>query len=181
MSILIAGLGNPGKKYTLSRHNFGFLAVDSVASHFSAQLDQTKFNALYGEATVLDQKAYFIKPQTYMNLSGEAVGAFCNFFKIPPSHVIILHDEVDLEFGDIRHKAKGGTAGHNGLASIAEHLGTLEFHRIRLGVGRSKNPEIDTTDHVLSRFTKEEEAQLPECLKTCLEVMQKILAAVGAS
>jgi len=152
----IAGLGNPGARYKLTRHNVGFLFLDWLATlhkfSFQAEKDCELWRGeLQGEQVTL------VKPMTYMNLSGGPISRVMNYYKL--SGLLVIHDEVDLPFGDIRMKKGGGEAGHNGLKSISEALGTKEYSRVRIGVG--KNPVMDTADWVLSRFTDEELAALP--------------------
>lgn len=153
---IIAGLGNPGREYEMTRHNIGFAAVDYLADKNRVKVNKLKFKALYGETQIAGEKVFLIKPQTYMNLSGESIGDFVSFFKIPPQNVIIISDDVALEAGRLRIRAKGSAGGHNGLKSIIYHLKTDEFPRIRMGVGAPVHAEHDLADYVLGRFTREE-------------------------
>lgn len=161
---LLAGLGNPGKEYEGTRHNVGFLVVDEVAASARIAVDRRKFGAELGEGTVEGVKTYLVKPQTFMNLSGEAVGAAARFYKIPVADVVVAHDDLDLEFGRVQIKVGGGAAGHNGLKSLIAHLGA-DFVRIRVGIGKpggakAGRPE-GVVDHVLSGFDRKESAELP--------------------
>lgn len=180
--ILVFGLGNPGHKYSLTRHNIGFLALDYLVSHYGLKPISNQFNSLYTQAEVsihnIPQHIIFTKPQTYMNNSGKAAYAFCQFYKIQPEKVIAIHDDIDLTFGDVRAKAKGGTAGHHGIESIVEHLGTDQFKRIRIGIGRPSDPSIDVINYVLSPFNKEEQNQLPQLYDQALKVFEKIVAGL---
>lgn len=176
--ILICGLGNPGHHYLLSRHNVGFLVLDYFAKHYGCDFSLHKFNAWVAETKILEQKVLFFKPQTFMNRSGESVKAFCDFYKIPSDNLIVIYDDVDLPFGDVRAKAKGGTAGHKGMDSIVEMTGTDHFHRIRLGIGRPLDARIEISDYVLSPFTQEEQKVLPERFQKALEILEKTVAGL---
>lgn len=154
---LIVGVGNPGPDYAATRHNVAWLLMDHGA--FSSALWKSKFKGLYAESNFKGKKFYGLKPQTYMNLSGESVQPMAAFFKIEPSQILVVHDEVDLPFGQIHFKMGGGLAGHNGLKSIAACLGTNEFPRLRIGVGKPVHGSM--ADWVLGRFSKDEQIQLP--------------------
>lgn len=153
---IIAGLGNPGKKYTGTRHNMGFEALDAVAAKYNIDIKKSKFNAIYGEGTIEGEKVVLIKPQTFMNLSGEAVREFKNWYKTDTSQIIIIYDDVSLPVGKMRIRKKGSAGGHNGMKSIIYQLNSDEFPRIKLGVGSPENPEFDLADYVLGKFTKDE-------------------------
>ncbi|MCC2647039.1 MAG: pth [Rickettsiaceae bacterium] len=160
-SILIVGLGNPGNDYQYTRHNIGFMAVDSIASHYNFPSFSTnsKFSAEITQATINGLKVYLAKPTTYMNLSGQAVQKIKSFYKIETSHIIVIHDDIDLEFGKIKVKIGGGHGGHNGLRSIDSHLGK-DYFRMRLGVGRPQHKD-DVANYVLNNFSK---AEMPEVI-----------------
>ncbi len=160
---LIVGLGNPGRRYRLSRHNLGFRAIDHIAGGSLVKVKEKKFRALIGKGKILDEKVILAKPQTFMNLSGEAVGALKGFFRINLTELILIHDDVDLDFGKIRIKQRGGDGGHLGLRSVIESVGDDRFLRIRLGVGRP-TPGEEATEYVLSNFTDEQEKALPQVL-----------------
>ncbi len=147
---LIAGLGNPGKDYALNRHNIGFMALDSLASGNWSK----KFQGEIAECFIGMEKAMLLKPQTFMNLSGESVGKAANFYKIPPEQVLVIHDDLDLPLGKLRVKQGGGHGGHNGLKSIDVHLGR-DYWRLRLGIGHPGDRER-VTGHVLGNFDKSE-------------------------
>lgn len=150
--ILIAGLGNPGDRYANNRHNIGFMAADAIASRQNFSPWRKRFNADCAEGTLGGVKTILVKPMTYMNNSGQAVGEAARFYKIAPEDVIVLHDEMDLAPGKLRTKAGGGAAGHNGLRSIQAHIGPY-FRRVRLGVGHPGEKER-VTGHVLNDFAK---------------------------
>ena len=136
---IIAGLGNPGREYDMTRHNIGFEVIDYLAEQYNVKVNKLKFKSLYGETNLGGEKVYLVKPQTYMNLSGEAIREFCAFYKIPSENVIIINDDISLEAGKVRIRRKGSAGGHNGLKSIIYQLGTDEFPRIKMGVGAPKH------------------------------------------
>lgn len=149
---LIVGLGNPGRDYAKTRHNTGFMTLDEVASRLNADVNTKKFKALIANVKVKGETVILMKPQTYMNLSGEAVGECARFYNIPVSDILILVDDLDLPVGKIRLREKGSSGGQNGLKSIISHLGTQDFKRIRIGIG--KDPLMLTADYVLGKFSK---------------------------
>lgn len=152
---VIIGLGNPGKKYEKTRHNIGFMAIDRLAEQLMIRLTETKFKSIYGSGIVNGEKVFLIKPQTFMNLSGESVRPFLEYFKLTPDDILVLYDDLDLPTGHIRLREKGGHGGHNGIRSLIQHLGTKEFKKIRLGIGRPTTP-IPIVDYVLQDFSKAE-------------------------
>lgn len=154
---LIVGVGNPGPEYAQTRHNIAWLFFDA-SSVFRSSLWKSKFKGEYCEGSVQGRKVYALKPQTYMNLSGESVQPMAAFYKIQPSEILVVHDEVDLPFGQVHFKMGGGFAGHNGLKSIAQCLGTDQFARMRIGIGRPVHGSM--SDWVLGKFSKEEQGQL---------------------
>ena len=153
---IIAGLGNPGREYDMTRQNIGFEVIDYLAEQYNVKVNKLKFKSLYGETNLGGEKVYLVKPQTYMNLSGEAIREFCAFYKIPSENVIIINDDISLEAGKVRIRRKGSAGGHNGLKSIIYQLGTDEFPRIKMGVGAPKHEGCDLAEYVLGRFTKDE-------------------------
>ncbi len=165
---MIVGLGNPGKEYEFTRHNVGFELVQAYADQSSAVLSKSKFEALYGEAEKGDEKVFFVLPQTYMNLSGRSVLGFLQFFKLSPSDLIVIHDELDLPVGKMKLVRKGGAAGHRGVLSIQESLGTQEFPRLRMGIGRPPENE-QVADFVLKRFQKLERQVLDPLLDKAIK------------
>ena len=156
--LIIAGLGNPGREYVNTRHNVGYSALDVFASKYGIRVEEEKFKALLGKGAVNGRKVILMKPLTYMNLSGEAIRAVCDYYKIDvESELIVLYDDIDLDVGHLRVRPKGSAGGHNGIKNIIAQLGTEEFQRIRVGIGK-KPPGMDLADYVLGHFSKEEEA-----------------------
>ena len=151
---LIVGLGNPGREYNKTRHNIGFMCIDKIAEHFKVNFDSNKFKGLYTQFNYNGEKVILLKPEKYMNLSGEVIRDFVNFFKINIEDILILCDDLDTSVGNYRLRYKGSSGGHNGLKNIEQHLSTQEYKRIKIGISKNKN--IDTKDYVLGKFTKEE-------------------------
>jgi len=162
MSKLIVGLGNPGVEYELTRHNIGWLTMDYLEQAYKLNFKE-KFKGLYADTQVNGEKIYFLKPQTFMNLSGESVVALSQFFKVDLSEMMVIHDELDLPFGQLLFKKGGGLAGHNGLKSIAGLLGTPDFIRLRMGIGRPVHGSV--SNYVLSPFRDEEIPILEDFIK----------------
>lgn len=162
---IIAGLGNPGAKYEMTRHNAGFLAIDMLAMKQNKEIKRLKFHALTCDAEIEGKKCLLMKPQTFMNNSGEAIGEAAKFYKIPPQNIIVFSDDISLDVGRIRIRRKGSAGGHNGLKSIIAHLGSEDFPRVKIGVGKKPNAYMDLADWVLGRFPKELEPQLKEALE----------------
>lgn len=157
---IIVGLGNPGSEYERTRHNVGFRTVDLLAKQAEVKIDRAKFRALTRTTTLAGQKVLLLKPETYMNRSGEAVQLAAMFYKVPISHILVLSDDISLPVGKIRVRAEGSAGGHNGLKSIIEQLDSQDFPRVRIGVGAKPHPDYDLADWVLSNFTPEEEILL---------------------
>lgn len=157
---LVVGLGNPGKEYANTRHNAGFLAIDRLAAQYGATVDRARFKALVGEAVIGGVRVLLLKPQTFMNLSGESVREAAAFYHIDPAHIIVIYDDVNLDVGRLRVRGKGSDGGHNGIKSIIYHLVSDEFPRVRIGVGKKPHPEMDLADWVLSSFSAEEREKL---------------------
>lgn len=155
VSVIIAGLGNPGAQYEKTRHNVGFVAIDYIAEKLGVRIDRAKFHALTAEAKMGDVRVLLMKPQTYMNNSGVAIGEAAAFYKIPPERVLILHDEISFEPGMLRIRRKGSAGGHNGLKSIIAHLSSEEFPRVKIGVGKKPSLEYDLADWVLGKLPKD--------------------------
>ena len=153
--IAIFGLGNPGKKYEYTRHNAGFCTIDYIASKHGININKIGFNSLYGEGNIAGEKVVLVKPQTFMNLSGQAVYKAANFYKIPESQVLVLYDDISLQPGRLRIRLKGSAGGHNGIKSIIAGIGD-EFPRIKIGVGERRGGEADLADFVLSQFSKQD-------------------------
>ena len=153
---MIVGLGNPGRQYETTRHNAGFICIDLLAEKHGININKLKFKALMGDGRINGRRCLLLKPQTYMNLSGEAVREAADFYKIPPEKIIIICDDISLDPGKIRIRRKGSAGGQNGLKNIILHLNSDNFPRIKVGVGAKPNPEYDLADWVLSHFTKDE-------------------------
>ena len=153
VSWLIVGLGNPGARYENTRHNVGFWAIDELSRRSDTAVRKIRFHALTADAVVGSQGVLLMKPTTYMNLSGEAVGEAARFYKIPPDRVLVISDDVSLPQGKLRVRRSGSAGGHNGLKNIIAHLGTDQFPRIKVGVGGKPHPDSDMADWVLSKFT----------------------------
>ena len=159
---VVIGLGNPGKKYEKTRHNIGFIAVDSLRKKLNVSDEREKFQALVSEKNIDGEKVIFFKPQTFMNLSGNSVIEIVNFYKLDPKKdIIVIYDDMDLSFGDIRIREKGSSGGHNGIKSIISHIGE-EFIRIKCGIGAK---EKDAVEHVLGEFNQTEQKDLDEILE----------------
>ena len=152
ISFIIAGLGNPGDKYKTTRHNIGFMAVDFIADKVWTKIDKVKFHSLVGEINIGPMRGLLMKPETFMNNSGQAIAEAAKFYKIPPERIIVLHDEISFDPGIFRIRRKGSSGGHNGLKSIIACLGSEEFPRIKIGVGQKPSPDYDLADFVLGKF-----------------------------
>ena len=172
---IIVGLGNPGKKYEGTRHNAGFAALDHVAEKWGVRVTKAKFDALTGTGTAAGVKVLLMKPQTFMNLSGDAVRKAADFYKVPPERIIVLFDDISLAPGRLRIRKTGSAGGHNGLKSIIEHLGSEDFPRIKVGVGKKPNAYTDLADWVLGRFPKEQEADLKQALINADDALRLIV------
>ena len=172
---IVAGLGNPGNRYDGSRHNIGFSVIDALCGKLGASLDFEKHKAFCGNALYEGNKLLLVKPQTFMNLSGESIGAIVSYYKIDiPTQLLIISDDVDMDFGRLRIRKSGSAGGHNGLKNIIEHLGTQDFMRLKIGVG-AKPPEWDLADWVLGKFPNEDAGMLKEIRE---EAAQAVLSIV---
>lgn len=172
---LIVGLGNPGLKYELTRHNTGFLFVEALKDKYNFNVKKLKFKSLIGDATVANKRVIVIKPQTFMNESGKAVRECVDFYKIPPSNIIVVFDDASLPVGAVRVRRSGSDGGHNGIKSIISHLGVNEFPRIKLGIGQKPHPDYDLADYVLSNFNKNEIPLMRESIEKAIEALPFIL------
>ena len=168
---LLVGLGNPGLEYESTRHNMGFLAVDKLAEVERFKFTKLRFKAWTATATLGGEKVLVMKPQTYMNLSGESVGQAARFYKIPTEHVLVISDDISLPIGKLRIRANGSAGGHNGLKNIIQHLGSDRFPRIKVGVGMPDNADYDIADWVTGRPMGDEQ-------KPLMEALDKAVAAV---
>lgn len=168
---LIVGLGNPGSKYLSTRHNIGFITIDSLAKHWGESISQQKFKGLYTKASFKNEDIILLKPQTFMNLSGESVIPAMQFFKISFQDILVIHDELDISFGKIKYKEGGGYAGHNGLKSIGAVGGSPLFNRVRFGIGRPIGA-MDVSDYVLSNFSDSERVELPDLISKMVDSIE---------
>lgn len=171
---MIVGLGNPGSEYDGTRHNVGFEVADMLADRASASFSEKKFKARLGRGRLAGADVLFIKPQTFMNVSGESVGPALGFYKAETKEVIVLHDDLDLDVGRLKLKQGGGHGGHNGLRSLIEHLPDANFIRVRIGIGRPP-PRWDSADYVLSRFGKADQPAIERALKDAAESVEIII------
>ena len=169
---LIVGLGNPGKKYEHTRHNMGFDTIDLFSELAKIDIDKEAFKGLVGRGKVFDEDIYLLKPQTYMNLSGESVREIVSYFKIPTQDIIVIYDDLDLEPGKIRLRLSGSSGGHKGIQNIIENLGTEEIKRIRIGIGK---PTFDTIDYVLGKPLKEERPLIDDEINNAVAALKEIL------
>ena len=173
---LIVGLGNPGRQYESTRHNAGFICIDALADKYGIKINKLKFRSLMGEGRIEGRRCLLLKPQTFMNLSGEAVRDAVEFYKIPVENVIVICDDISLEPGKMRIRRKGSHGGQNGMRNIIYHLGSDNFPRIKIGIGAKPNPEYDLADWVLSRFSQSEAKlikQVSEDTVSAIEYMVK--------
>ncbi len=170
---LIAGLGNPGPKYQLTRHNAGFLVLDRLTEIIRVSVDRTRFSGLYGEGNWFGVRLVLLKPQTFMNLSGRSVAEAARFYKIPPEDIVVVHDDLDLPFGQLRLKAGGGHGGHNGLRSIIAELGSADFLRLRVGIGRPDKGSAEK--YVLAPFSPEESGFVRHVADGACEALEMLL------
>ena len=171
---IIIGLGNPGKDYRNTRHNVGFKALDLLANRNNIKLNRIKFKSLYGEGFIDNQKVMLVKPQTYMNNSGIAVREIVDFYKIPTEDLIVIVDDVDIGFADLKVKAKGSAGSHNGLKSIIYHIRDDNFPRVKIGIGK-KHPEQDLADFVLSGFSKEEAVYVENSILDAAQAVETMI------
>ncbi len=171
---LVVGLGNPGSRYANTRHNVGFMVLDRLARRCNVDINKKQCNALTGLGTMAGHRVCLAKPQTYMNLSGEAVSCLARFYKVSPKDMLVIYDDRDLPVGRIRLREKGSAGGHRGLQSIIGMLGTSDIPRLRIGIGRPE--EMEAVDHVLGRFSAEERPLIEEALERSLEAVEVALA-----
>ena len=173
---LIVGLGNPGRDYVGTRHNMGFEALDAICAKYDIKLNKEKFRAIYGEGRIGGEKVLVIKPQTDMNLSGESVREFRDWFKMEEENIIVIYDDISLPVGKLRIREKGSAGGHNGIKNIIYQLGTDVFPRIKIGVGAPDHPDFDVKDYVLGKFSQEEtEVLIKTVIRAAAAVEEMIL------
>ncbi|NLZ48352.1 MAG: aminoacyl-tRNA hydrolase [Clostridiales bacterium] len=170
---LIVGLGNPGREYENTRHNVGFQVLDLLADRYKISLSRIKFKSVYGEGSINGEKVILAKPQTFMNASGESVAEITRFYKIPNEKVLVIYDDMSLDVGRLRIRAKGSAGGHNGIKNIIAHLSSEDFPRIKVGIGK---PEGGWISHVMGNFSKEEQEKLAEVYKTVIHAVETIIA-----
>nr|WP_241254650.1 aminoacyl-tRNA hydrolase [Brevibacillus sp. SYP-B805] len=161
-------MGNPGKKYEDTRHNIGFMVIDKISDKWGIPVQQAKFRALVGEGRINGERVLLVKPQTYMNLSGESVGEILRFYKLTPDDILVIYDDLDLPLGQVRLREKGSAGGHNGIKSLIQHLGTQAFKRIRIGIDRPA-PGGNVIDHVLGTFAVSERQVVEEAVRIAAE------------
>lgn len=169
---IIAGLGNPGSKYENTRHNMGFKAIDAMASEFGIDVNRAKFKGLIGEGRIGSEKVILLKPQTYMNLSGQSVREVMNFYKIPEENLIVIYDDFDLPIGSIRVRKSGGPGTHNGMKSVVQELGSRKFPRVRVGIGSSDG---STIQFVIGKVGKDEQQILNEAAEAAASAAADII------
>lgn len=172
---VVVGLGNPGKDYTNTRHNIGFNTIDLIAKRNDIDLNKIKFKSVYGEGFIGREKVILVKPQTYMNNSGITVRELSQFYKLPIENIIVIVDDIDIGFADLRIKSKGSAGSHNGLKSIIYHLQEDKFPRVKIGIGK-KHPEQDLADFVLGRFSKEETPYIENSISNAADAVETIIA-----
>lgn len=172
---LVVGLGNPGREYAYSRHNLGFRMVDLLASRLKVEVSKPFFKAIIGRGVLSEKQIILAKPQTFMNLSGNAIADLLGWFKIPTERMLVAFDDIDLPPGSIRVKPQGGHGGHRGMMSIIERLGTREFARIRIGVGKPQNRDYEIADWVLGRLSGEEESLAGQALEKAVEAAMALI------
>ncbi len=177
---LVVGLGNPGSKYAETRHNAGFRALDAYCAKSGQKMDKMKFKSLIGEGQFGGARVLFMKPQTFMNLSGEAVRDAAAFYKLDPSHILVLSDDISLDVGRIRVRAKGSAGGQNGLKNIIYHLNSDQFPRVKIGVGAKPHPGYDLADWVLSRFTADEQEAIDAAVARAMQAAEAIILSGAA-
>lgn len=170
---LVAGLGNSGHQYRETRHNIGFAVVDRLAERYRLRLSEKKFDGAFTSGRVGGEPVYLLKPQTMMNRSGESVAPAARYHDLDPGFVLVVHDDVDLSFGRLQVKDGGGHGGHNGVRSVADHLGSEEFVRVRCGVGRPEQGSV--RDHVLSRFDDSERPVADELVEVAAEAVESVV------
>lgn len=172
---IVVFLGNPGTKYDKTRHNAGFMTADKCEKATGARITRVRFRALTDQTRVGEETVLLMKPQTYMNLSGEAVGEAAKFYKVPPERVLVVSDDVSLPAGKLRIRAKGSAGGHNGLKSIIQHLGTDAFPRVKIGVGAPPHPDYDMADWVLGRFTGKDAEDMDAACTRAWEAVEAVI------
>lgn len=177
ISYVIVGLGNPGAEYTRTRHNAGFIAIDYICDRCGARVTKAAHKGLVGEAKIAGKRVLLVKPQTFMNLSGECVRAVLEYYKLGADKLIVIYDDISLPTGRLRVRRDGSAGGHNGIKSIIANIGTQTFARIKIGVGEKPHPDYDLASWVLSEFSSEDYKNLTSTLPTAYEGLEKILVS----
>lgn len=171
---VVVGLGNPGKDYVGTRHNVGFDTIDLLSKRHSVDLNKIKFKSVYGEVNIKGEKVLLVKPQTYMNNSGEAVREIMDFYKLEMENIIVVVDDIDIDYGTVRVKGKGSAGSHNGLKSIISHTRSQKFPRIKIGIGK-KHEKQDLASFVLGRFSKEERLDMDQAILNSAKAVETII------
>lgn len=179
--IILAFLGNPGNKYSRTRHNIGFMVGEHFADASGIKINKKAFSAESGTGKLEGHDALLLFPQTFMNESGKSVGKAMDFYNVKHGELIVVHDELELPFGDIKLKTGGGHKGHNGLRSIIAETGSADFHRVRFGIGRPVNPQMDVADHVLSNFSKEEHEALSKLIPSAADLIISLIKKIDSN
>jgi PTH1 family peptidyl-tRNA hydrolase len=174
--MMIVGLGNPGLQYDGTRHNIGFAAMDAICQKFDCRCKKMKFNAYMGDAVIGNKRVLLLKPLTYMNNSGQAVGEAARFYKISPENILVMYDDISLDPGVIRIRRKGSAGGHNGIKDIIEVLGSDAFPRVKIGVGAKPHPEYDLKDWVLGKFRGDEKDKVETALENTVKAVNELLS-----
>lgn len=178
-AFVIAGLGNPGAKFDGSRHNVGFEVIDALSAKYNIKVKKLKFQALYGEGDIAGKRILLLKPQTFMNLSGQSVRACLDFFKLPIESLVVVYDDVALPTGKVRVRPSGSDGGHNGMKDIIYQLQTNEFARIRLGVGAPPHADYDLADWVLSAFSAGDKKLMQAAVETACKAVEQIIGGLS--
>ena len=171
---VVVGLGNPGREYQDTRHNVGFAVIDEIAKRYSADVTSVKFKSLYTDIRIKNSKVLLVKPTTYMNNSGQALREVMDFYKLDPSDILVIYDDIDIPIGKIRVRKKGSSGSHNGLRSIVKHLGSEEFPRIRVGIGRP-DERISLTNYVLGKFSEDERIDINKAIKNSADAVESLI------
>ena len=171
---IIAGLGNPGKDYETTRHNTGFLFLDVLSEKLGFEIKKLKFKSLYADTMIAGKRCIVMKPQTFMNLSGESVRDAAQFYKIPPEHIIVIFDDINIPVGNMRIRRKGSAGGHNGIKNIIYHLGSEDFPRIKIGVGKNAE-DVDLKEYVLDGFSKAEAEKVRSVMDDACDAVELII------
>lgn len=172
---LIVGLGNPGKQYEKTKHNMGFEAIDAIAKFLKIEINHYKDQGLYIETNFNHEKIILLKPQSYINLSGEVIAKYLNYYKIPIENLLVIHDDLDLDIGKIKLKYKGSSGGHNGLKNIEKHIHTQEYKRLKIGI--SNNKLYDTKEYVLTKFTKENQQKIEDIMQIIPHIFEDYMTS----